>query len=117
MEDINSVVEDIKKYLKSDLVFGSKLNITDDLALIPIYKVKLSKIVIDSDSKSLIKGNSHTISLTPLCFIETNKGRVQVHSLNHEFDLEGMMREAPSILGDITKLFDIDSIIKKKPIN
>jgi len=111
MEDINSVVEDIKKYLKSDLVFGSKLSITEDLALIPIYKVKLSKIVIDSDSKSLIKGNSHTISLTPLCFIETNKGR------NHEFDLEGMMREAPSILGDITKLFDIDSIIKKKPIN
>ena len=117
MEDINSVVEDIKKYLKSDLVFGSKLSITEDLALIPIYKVKLSKIVIDSDSKSLIKGNSHTISLTPLCFIETNKGRVQVHILNHEFDLEGMMREAPSILGDITKLFDIDSIIKKKPIN
>lgn len=117
MEDINSVVDDIKKYLKSDLVFGSKLNITDDLTLIPIYKVKLSKIVIDSDSKSFIKGNSHTISLTPLCFIETNKGRVQVHSLNHEFDLEGMMKEAPSILCDITKIFDIESILKKKSIN
>ena len=40
MEDINSVVEDIKKYLKSDLVFGSKL------LLIRILKALLKEIPI-----------------------------------------------------------------------
>lgn len=117
MDDINSVLDEMIKYLKSDLVFGSKLNITEELSLIPIYKVKIAKIVLDSDSKNILKGNSNTISLTPLCFIEINKGRVQVHSLNHEFDLEGIIKEAPSFLGDISKFFDLDSIIKKKTLN
>lgn len=113
-EKINECIEDIKEYVKSDLVFGTKLEITSDIYLIPIYKVKVSNIILDGEIKNQIKGNSNSINLTPLCFIEVNKGLVKVHNLSKEFDVDNIIKDVPSIFNDISKLFDGDNLFKRK---
>ena len=82
INNINSV----KDYIKSDLMLGDKIVLNSDVSVIPVYKVKVSNILLESDIKSRINGSSISVNLTPICFFEVKKSGIKVLSLNQTFD-------------------------------
>ncbi len=110
LNNINSV----KDYIRSDLMLGNKIVLNDDVSVIPVYKVKVSNILLESDSNSKLNGSSISINLTPICFFEVKKTGIKVLGLNQSFDFTEVMDKAPSFINNISSLFDLDDILNKK---
>lgn len=110
MEDEINKLKDIAK---GDLVFGTSIELADDLRIIPVFKVKLSYISLDSKIKGNVDGASGSVNLIPICFIEVKKSGIKVHSLTHDFSVTEVMDKAPDFLSGIGKLFDLDNFTKQ----
>ena len=85
-----------------ELIFGKKIIINNEITLIPVYKVKVNTITLDSDK--LFKGNSKSVNYNPICFMEINNSNVKIHNLNDSFNFSDVIDKTPNIIDMITKI-------------
>lgn len=107
----NDFLNELKDTISGDVVFGKKISLSDDISLLPVYKLKLNYLKVDGKTK-YITGDCGSVNVVPLCFIEIKPGGIRIHNLTHEFNIGEVMDKAPNIIDTVSKLFDFDMLKK-----
>ncbi len=103
----------INKILEGRLVLGAKETITDNLFIIPVYKVKISFLNLKTDIKSTNgDGGSGSINVTPICLIKSYNGNVELINLEEFKEHDSIIDSIPNILNGI----DVNAILKNMKI-
>lgn len=98
----------ISKLLDGRIVLGKKEEITSDLYIIPVYKVKIAFLNIKTDiKKNNGDGESGSVNVAPICLLKIFNNNVEIISLedNHK---EGFMDIIPNVMNNI----DVNSFLK-----
>lgn len=98
----------ISKLLDGRIVLGKKEEITQDLFIIPVYKVKISFLNLKTDiKKNNGDGESGSINVSPICLLKIYNNNVEIINLdgNHKDSYTDVI---PNIMSNI----DINSLLK-----
>lgn len=117
MDNLLNDFKKIKDVLDTSLVLGDKMVISDDLTLIPIIKVKTSVFNVKSDIKGNVDGNTMNLNLEPVCFIEVRPSGIRIHNISEHFKMFDLKNKTDDLFQNISKMFDLDQILKKDEAN
>lgn len=98
----------ISKLLDGRIVLGRKEEITENLYIIPVYKVKISFLNLKTDIKENNgDGESGSINVSPICLLKVFNSNVDIISLddNHKDVFTDII---PNVMNSI----DVGSILK-----
>lgn len=98
---------------KRDLVLGNRVVFSDTLSIIPVYKVKIGFINLDSKIKGDLDGGSASVNLTPISIIEIKPQGIKIHSLEQRASVVDAIDRAPDLFSSISKIFDFDKLTPK----
>ena len=99
----------ISKLLDGRVVLGAKEVISDNLYIIPVYKVKISFLNLKTDIKQTNgDGESGSINVTPICLLKVSNGIIDIISFDEVQSRESLGDIIPNMLNNI----DVNSILK-----
>ena len=89
------------------IVLGDKLEIGNDLYIVPVYKSKVSFINLKTDLKDNVgDGVGASLNVNPICLLKVHNNIVEV--LNFKEDKDNIMDVIPNMLASI----DLNEILK-----
>ncbi len=104
----------ISKILDGKVVLGTKEEITENLFLIPVYRVKISFLNLKTDIKSTNgDGISGSINVTPICLLKISGPTVEVLNLEENTEKDSLVDFIPNMLSNI----DVNNLLKNFKLN
>lgn len=96
--------------LNCKVVLGDKLEIGDNLYIIPVYKSKISFMNLKTDLKDNIgDGLGGSLNVNPICLLKVFNNNIEVINFKDENNIGDII---PNILTNV----DLNELIKKIPI-
>lgn len=109
---IKDNLDSLKDIIDGSVVVGNVIELSPLVKVVPIYKVKISYLLVQTDLKQNSgNGSNGNISLTPICLLQLNDGDVKVLSLRGSDKLDFIDR-VPDLISSISSNVDIASIFK-----
>lgn len=103
----------ITNVLDGRLVLGDKLELSDSMFIIPIYKSKISFLDIKTDIKNNNgDGISANILTTPICILKVEQGSMEI--INLTIDEKYKFKDT---IPDVLANFDLNNILKNIKLN
>ena len=88
---------------------GQKEKITDNLSIIPIYKVKINFINLNTDIKSNVSdGSSGSVSITPVCLLEIKEDDIKIIRFEDKKTKDDFFEFVPTLISNI----NVNEILK-----
>ena len=90
-------------------MMGQKEKITDNLSIIPIYKVKINFINLNTDIKSNVSdGSSGSVSITPVCLLEIKEDDIKIIRFEDKKTKDDFFEFVPTLISNI----NVNEILK-----
>ena len=90
-------------------MMGQKEKITDHLSIIPIYKVKINFINLNTDIKSNVSdGSSGSVSITPVCLLEIKEDDIKIIRFEDKKTKDDFFEFVPTLISNI----NVNEILK-----
>lgn len=102
---IDSIITGFKEVFKSNLILGERIKISDSLELIPVYRLKMSYLIVDGMKSA--NSNGTNMNVTPLCLIVIKNEEVRILPFGKENNSEKILEKVPSILDGLSGLFNM----------
>lgn len=105
-------LEFMSKLLDGRIVLGKKEEISDNLYIIPVYKVKITVMNLKTDLKES-NGDSSSISASPICLLKVFNNNIDIINLEELAKSESILDSIPNMLNNI----DVNGILKNIKLN
>ena len=97
------------KLLSERLMLGNKLVLNEDLSIIPVYKLKINTINLNTDIKNNVgDGMSGGISISPICILKVLENDISVINFEEKNKKDEIFDFIPSLLTNV----NINDILK-----
>lgn len=99
----------ITKLLNERIMLGKKEDITENLSIIPVYKVKVNFFNVNTDIKNTVgDGTSGGLTITPLCILQIKNEAITIIKLDDKNPKEDFFDVIPNIMSNI----NINDVLK-----
>ena len=105
-------IEFIDKLLKERIMLGEVINLKENLSIIPVYKLKINTINLNTEIKNTVEdGSLGGIVISPLCVLKIIDNDVVAVSLDSKQNKSEMFDFIPNLLTNVN-LNDLIKTIK-----
>ncbi len=103
--------ESIKQILNDNIAVGKAIAITEELRLVPVYKVNINHFTLDTKVEDKGLGSNTNISVTPLCLLQILDNRVTLVSLTEK---NTIIDKVPNILETLSGTCNLNDLFSKE---
>ena len=101
------------KLLNERVMLGKELKLKDDLSIIPVYKLKVNTMNLNTEIKNQVgDGSGGGFSITPICILKILDNDISVIRFDSKNNKDDMFEFIPSLLTNI----NINDIFKNLKI-
>ena len=97
------------KLFNKNVMLGDKITLNEDLSIIPVYKLKVNTLNLNTDIKNYVgDGVSGGFSITPVCILKVLDNDISVITFEDKSKKDEIFDFIPSLLTNI----NINDILK-----
>ncbi|MCM1557143.1 MAG: hypothetical protein NC087_06375 [Anaeroplasma bactoclasticum] len=99
----------ISKLLNERIMLGKKEDLTENLSIVPVYKVKVNFFNVNTDIKNTTgDGSSGSLLITPVCILQIKNETVTILKFEDKTPKEDFFDVIPSLMSNI----NINDVLK-----